>query len=72
MSDINNNEGKLLSFDEASKYLGLETHALKHQFYGLGNKTQPVPTKLGARVYFTTKSLDNFIAKHTADGDLNA
>jgi len=56
---------KLMNIAAASDYLGMKTHAFKHQFYGRSNKTEPTPTLIGNRIYFTPESLDSFVIKHT-------
>ena len=56
---------RLLNVEEASLSLGLKTHAFKHQFYNRSNKTDPTPTYVGGRVYFTPESLDRFVERHT-------
>ena len=56
---------KLMNIAAASDYLGMKIHAFKHQFYGRSNKTEPTPTLIGNRIYFTPESLDSFVIKHT-------
>ena len=56
---------KLMNIAAASDYLGMKIHAFKHQFYGRSNKTEPTPTLIGNRIYFTPESLDSFVMKHT-------
>ena len=59
------NRPRLMNIAAASDYLGMKTHAFKHQFYGRSNKTEPTPTLIGNRIYFTPESLDSFVMKHT-------
>ena len=49
-----NNRPRLMNIAAASDYLGMKIHAFKHQFYGRSNKTEPTPTLIGNRIFFTT------------------
>ena len=60
-----NQKPRLMTIAVASDYLGMKIHAFKHQFYGRSNKTEPTPTLIGNRTYFTPESLDSFVMKHT-------
>ena len=60
-----NQKPRLMTIAVASDYLGMKIHAFKHQFYGRSNKTEPTPTLIGNRIYFTPESLDSFVITHT-------
>ena len=69
--NINTNQynGRLLDIEKASEYLGLKPHTLRRIFYTSGNQKEPVPTRIGHRVFFTPESLDRFVEKHTETPD---
>ena len=63
---IENNQyiGKLLDIKKASEYLGLPTYTLRRVFYS-SQQREPVPTRIGHRVYFTPDALDQFVSDKT-------
>ena len=70
--NINTNQynGRLLDIEKASEYLGLKPHTLRRIFYTSGNQKEPVPTRIGHRIFFTPESLDRFVEKHTESQDV--
>ena len=70
--NINTNQynGRLLDIEKASEYLGLKPHTLRRIFCTSGNQKEPVPTRIGHRVFFTPESLDRFVEKHTESQDV--
>ena len=62
--------GKLLDIQGASEYLGIKPHTLRRIFYTSGNQKEPVPTRIGHRIFFTPESLDRFVEKHTESQDV--
>ena len=72
MTNINpSNESRLYSIEKASEFLGLKPQQLRRLFYTQYNQLQPVPTRLGHRVYFTEENLVNFVSKHTENPNDN-
>ena len=53
--------GRLLDTKKASEYLGLPTYTLRRVFYS-SQQREPVPTRIGHRVYFTPDALDQFVS----------
>jgi len=49
---------------EAADYLGIKHAAFKHIFYA-SNKSEPAPTRLRGRVFFTPENLHEFVSKNT-------
>ena len=58
-------QNKLYSMQEAADYLGLKVYTFKNLFYSSDMK-EPVPTKLGGRVFFQQASLDKLVDDNTA------
>lgn len=68
--DTNQYTGRLLDIQKASEYLGIKPQALRRIFYTSSNQKEPVPTRIGHRVFFTPESLDRFVEKHTESQDV--
>ncbi len=70
--NINTNQynGRLLDIQKASEYLGIKPQALRRIFYTSNSQKEPVPTRIGHRVFFTPESLDRFVEKHTESQDV--
>ena len=63
-TENNQYTGRLLDIKKASEYLGLPTYTLRRVFYS-SQQREPVPTRIGHRVYFTPEALDQFVTEHT-------
>jgi predicted DNA-binding transcriptional regulator AlpA len=63
--DSQRTSNPLLSIVRASMYLEIPVHTFKHHYYNVSNQTAPAPTKIGTRVFFTTKSLDEWVQSNT-------
>lgn len=65
MSNSNiNTESKLLSIEKASDYLGMKHYAFKNAFYNIYNKQSPKAVRIGKRIYFTEKALNDFVKQN--------
>ena len=63
-TENNQYTGRLLDIKKASEYLGLPTYTLRRVFYS-SQQREPVPTRIGHRVYFTPDALDEFVSDKT-------
>ena len=70
MNIDNQYKGKLMDIEKASEYLGIKPQALRRIFYTTTDQKEPVPTRIGHRVFFTPESLDKFVEKHTEMPDV--
>lgn len=55
---------KLHTKKEAAELLGITSSNFNYTFFK-NNKMIPTPTRIGGRVYFTTKSLKDFVDNNT-------
>ena len=63
-TENNQYTGRVLDIKKASEYLGLPTYTLRRVFYS-SQQREPVPTRIGHRVYFTPDALDQFVSDKT-------
>jgi len=61
---VEQSSNKLLNAAQAAEYLGIPKHTFLNFFYA-SNKTDPSPTRIGGRIFWSMSCLEEFIVANT-------